>query len=481
MDSDKKSSSEKVQEGLKLLAVGKRNLLCKEYDEAVCQLAQATQILTGECGEMGLEVGEAYLSYGSALLSLHQSQATVLGDAIQKENNEEEDDEDEEEDEKENGGEVTEENGIDGGGDESGDNNDNEKGDNNDDKNGVDEKGGGDEDKEETEDGKKSNEKTEKGDEGVEDDEEEEDVTNVQLAWEVLEMAKIVFNKDTNSALKLADTHFKLADVSLESEQFEAAVSDYEACLQIQLKHLKGDSRSLAETYYQLGLAHCLLNLHKPAIQHFLNSIQVLEERVIGLKKEMKEGEGETKQQSSEQQQKPVEQQQPSRVENASAEVLELKELIKEVYLKIEEVVEEEKQAAEVSQQLSIHLSPSKITQLLNKNLHANNDSSLTINNDNNLDSKLNNNSQSNNKLSNNNTSPTTEVSIICVKTENTQQSTEPPQQSTAKVNVITHLVRKKESNTWAFKGKYPYRIHSNVRAFKCKLPQYHLFNSKIE
>lgn len=65
------------------------------------------------------------------------------------------------------------------------------------------------------------------------------------------------------------------------AEQFEEAIKDYEECLNIQKSILPKDSRRIAETLYQLGIAH---NLHKSYVSscsHFKASIQVKLEFVL--------------------------------------------------------------------------------------------------------------------------------------------------------------------------------------------------------
>merc|ERR1711989_266561 len=74
-------------------------------------------------------------------------------------------------------------------------------------------------------------------------------------------------------------------EVSLENSNFKQAVEDLMTCLAKRLKALPADSRSIAETHYQLGVAqaHC---------EHFANAepslkaaIAVLDTRVVNLKK----------------------------------------------------------------------------------------------------------------------------------------------------------------------------------------------------
>jgi urease accessory protein UreE len=53
-----------------------------------------------------------------------------------------------------------------------------------------------------------------------------EETDDLELAWENLDLARLILSKmeDKESQLKLGDVHIVLGDVSLESENFELAV-----------------------------------------------------------------------------------------------------------------------------------------------------------------------------------------------------------------------------------------------------------------
>jgi HAT1-interacting factor 1 len=111
------------------------------------------------------------------------------------------------------------------------------------------------------------------------DDEEDEDAEpedDFNAAWEVLELARAIYDKgkdaDDDVKLKLADTYIALGDVSLETgmcmiyprpscadggddtEKFDQAISDYRAGLTLKEELLPLSSRQLAEVYYKLSL-----------------------------------------------------------------------------------------------------------------------------------------------------------------------------------------------------------------------------------
>lgn len=63
----------------------------------------------------------------------------------------------------------------------------------------------------------------------------EDEVNDLQLAWEMLDLAKVIYkNKDTEeSKLKLAEVLMKCGEVSIEDEKFETAIEDITESLQI--------------------------------------------------------------------------------------------------------------------------------------------------------------------------------------------------------------------------------------------------------
>lgn len=69
------------------------------------------------------------------------------------------------------------------------------------------------------------------------------------------------------------------------SEQYESAISDLNKCLEIQKANLDPDNRLLAETYYQLGLAHCLNKQFEQSTESYKAAIKVLEDRIAKLSK----------------------------------------------------------------------------------------------------------------------------------------------------------------------------------------------------
>merc|ERR1712098_687288 len=84
----------------------------------------------------------------------------------------------------------------------------------------------------------------------------EEEPSNLQLAWEMLELAKVVYSKQLETAEeadksplleKLCSTMLTLGEVSIENENYKQAVEDIQECLKKE-EPMPKDARIIAET-----------------------------------------------------------------------------------------------------------------------------------------------------------------------------------------------------------------------------------------
>merc|ERR1712112_626333 len=139
----------------------------------------------------------------------------------------------------------------------------------------------------------KSKTEKEEGDKEEQEAEDDEDPSNLQLAWEMLELAKVIYTKQVTEATgdmvelekKLCETFLALGEVSLENENYPQAVDDLTACLKKQVEKLPKDSRSIAETHYQLGVAQGFHLHFEEAVKSLNDAITVLTTRIENLKK----------------------------------------------------------------------------------------------------------------------------------------------------------------------------------------------------
>merc|ERR1712112_285102 len=104
-------------------------------------------------------------------------------------------------------------------------------------------------------------EEVESEEDSEEDEPEEEekpdgdDVGHLELAWEVLELAKNISEKHGKTEIEAEAWHY-LGEVSLENNNYPQAIEDLAKSVTIKTKVVSADSRSLAETHFQLGVAY---------------------------------------------------------------------------------------------------------------------------------------------------------------------------------------------------------------------------------
>ncbi|KAH7094189.1 hypothetical protein BKA62DRAFT_760842 [Auriculariales sp. MPI-PUGE-AT-0066] len=120
-------------------------------------------------------------------------------------------------------------------------------------------------------------------------DDEGEPEDDFNAAWEVLDVARTLFEKqaetDDFAKLKLADTYMLLGDISLETEKFDRAILDFEAGIQLKEELFPLASRHIAEAHYKLGMALDLTSGRlKDAVEHTQRAKASIEARMAELK-----------------------------------------------------------------------------------------------------------------------------------------------------------------------------------------------------
>lgn len=189
---------EKIAEGKKLKIKG-------DIAGAVSCYQEALQNLTEHYGDLAPECAEAYHLYGTTMLELVKGEASFMAEDSAGPKDDDEDDDDEDET-----------HGADG------------------------------------DSAACSSSKVE---------ESAEEVSDLQVVWESLEAARIIYSKDPSPStqLKLAWVYFDLGEYKLETGLFPDAVEEFTTCLQIRHTHLKptilADARLIAEVSYNLGCA----------------------------------------------------------------------------------------------------------------------------------------------------------------------------------------------------------------------------------
>ncbi|XP_074525144.1 histone-binding protein N1/N2-like isoform X1 [Halichoeres trimaculatus] len=385
------SSVDVMEEAKKLIGTGNRHLVMGDVVSAVSVFQDACSMLAGKYGDTADECGEAFFLCGKSLLELARMENSVLGNALEgvpEESEEEEQPKDSNfesannldektrdelrqqvyeamaEEEKteaaktklasedvKSSTEVKKENGVAKSPDKNEVNGSEETSHPPDESsvqgakvNGVEKNvnGAGEENGNGMEAKDEEHEDAEDDDDDDDDDDEEDgeangqekeedDVGNLQLAWEMLEVAKVIYKrKDSkDDQLMAAQTYLKLGEVSAESGNYPQALDDFQECLTLQLKHLPPHSRLLAETHYHVATTLCYMDQYSQAIQHYNSSIKVIETRLAMLQEVIAAADEATEEKN---------------------EMEELKQLLPDIREKVEDAKESQKTASAASQ-----------------------------------------------------------------------------------------------------------------------------------
>merc|ERR1712034_215502 len=84
---------------------------------------------------------------------------------------------------------------------------------------------------------------------------------------------------------RICEVFLHLGEVSLENENYDQAVEDLEQCLTKRQASLPSNSRSIAETHYQLGVAKAFSGKMEEAETSLNSAVTVLQTRVVNLLK----------------------------------------------------------------------------------------------------------------------------------------------------------------------------------------------------
>uniref|UniRef100_UPI0037E8F8D0 nuclear autoantigenic sperm protein isoform X1 n=1 Tax=Semicossyphus pulcher TaxID=241346 RepID=UPI0037E8F8D0 len=243
------SSVDAMEEAKKLIGTGNRHLVMGDVVSAVSVFQDACSMLAAKYGDTADECGEAFFLCGKSLLELARMENSVLGNALEGVP------EESEEEEQPDSSNIESANNLDD----------------------------DDDDDDDEEDGEANGQ-----------DKEEDEVGNLQLAWEMLEVAKVIYKRkeSKDDQLMAAQTYLKLGEVSAESGNYPQALEDFQECLTLQLKHLPTHSRLLAETHYHVATTLCYMDQYSQAIQHYNSSIKVIETRLAMLQEVIAAAEG---------------------------------------------------------------------------------------------------------------------------------------------------------------------------------------------
>ena len=231
-----------------------------DMEEAITLLAKALELRTEVYGEEDIQCASAYYKYGCALFYKAQDENTIFGKQGQAAVD------------KQDGG-APPAAGAGSAGDDEG-----EDCDDDDDDDGADDGADADEGKK----GGKGKEPASGGD--GDDDEDEEDEDDMELAWKLIENARLCYEEDGNHPIELANVYETLGEINTEHANFEASLEDLGKCLAILETELEEDDRRIAGVLCSMSVAHQLLDDPEKALKGCTRAIGICTARVARLK-----------------------------------------------------------------------------------------------------------------------------------------------------------------------------------------------------
>ncbi|CAL0311525.1 unnamed protein product [Lupinus luteus] len=135
------------------------------------------------------------------------------------------------------------------------------------------------------------NDQEEEDDEDSDDEdlaEADEDESDLDLAWKMLDVARAIVEKQSGNTMEQVDILSALADVSMEREDFETSLSDYQKALSILERLVEPDDRKIADLNFRVCL--CLEVGSKPeeAFSYCQKAISVCKAQLQRLTNEVK-------------------------------------------------------------------------------------------------------------------------------------------------------------------------------------------------
>lgn len=281
-----------MAEAKELFGRGSRNYCMKQYSDAADDLSACCTIYSELYGPTANECGSAYLLYAKSLIALGKDENNLIvpgegeeeddddGDEEGEEGNEEGDGEDEGEEkaleeDKEVKSESYSKESAEGEKAETKDSNADEP---------V-EGGSASKMEDEPQPGPSTSNGEQQQTEDAVEDEEEKCEGNLEVAWEILELAVKIFEGQGEPSLdNLSECYAELASISLENGNFTLAINDYNKALAVYDKTGKSDRRIIAEIHYKIGLCHLMQNEYDDSIKAFRAACSEMD-KVIELEK----------------------------------------------------------------------------------------------------------------------------------------------------------------------------------------------------
>jgi len=121
-----------------------------------------------------------------------------------------------------------------------------------------------------------------------------QDTSNLQLAWEMLELAKMIYERKAKDVVPekkrevlsaLWDATSGLGEVLMEAGRFSEALEEFSSCLEARKAVLPADSRTIAEAHFLKSRAEAALGKISESETSIKAAIAVLEARAVNLSK----------------------------------------------------------------------------------------------------------------------------------------------------------------------------------------------------
>uniref|UniRef100_A0A182SHL7 Tetratricopeptide SHNi-TPR domain-containing protein n=1 Tax=Anopheles maculatus TaxID=74869 RepID=A0A182SHL7_9DIPT len=292
------TKDERISEAKELFGRGSRNYCMKQFADAADDLSECCSIYSELYGPNAEELGLPYLMYAKSLIALGKDENNLIVA--------EEADDDDDEDDEEGAGENEGEENVDGEEKEQAESEEKETEDE-----AMDTKEKSDKDVEATN-VEKDNESKDKSDKAESAESapgpsgskeangepqpgpstsngtgnaQEEAADNLQVAWEILELAVNIFQQQGEKGYEnLPECYMELAGISFENSFFKEATKDYVKALEIYRKIEQPDLRLLAEVNYKVGLCYMMEREFEESIKSFKGAVTELE-KVVELEK----------------------------------------------------------------------------------------------------------------------------------------------------------------------------------------------------
>ncbi|XP_052895111.1 protein NASP homolog [Anopheles moucheti] len=288
------TKEERINEAKELFGRGSRNYCMKQYADAADDLSECCAIYSEVHGPNAEELGLPYLMYAKSLIALGKDENNLI---VAEDAEDDEDDEDDDEEGENEGDEKEQAESSDKV--KEGEAMDTKEPSHEDDGDGTaaEKESGKDND---TEDKAEQSEVTEPvvaGTSGTKDvngepqpgpstsngetSVQEDTADNLQVAWEILELAVTIFHQQGEKGYEnLPECYTELAGISFENSFFKEAIKDYVKALEVYKKTKQPDLRLLAEVNYKVGLCYMMEKEFEESINSFKGAVSELEKVV---------------------------------------------------------------------------------------------------------------------------------------------------------------------------------------------------------